>query len=130
MRKRKATKKLSRNRKQRKALLKSLAEALILRGKIKTTEIKAKEVSRFFGRLMRYAAKSLGQELPAEKSLGKEKLAGRRLLAKFLSPAIAKKLEVELAPRYKGRSGGYTRIVKLGPRRNDGAKMAIVELIK
>ena len=116
MRKRKKGRKLSRKRDQRKALLKSVAAALILDEKIKVTEARAKEVSGFVERFVTKAKKS--------------DLASRRLLSRYFSPKIVKKLIEELGPRYKDRSGGYTRIRKLGPRKSDGAKMAIIELIK
>jgi len=116
MRKRKKQRKLSRGRDQRRALLKSLTSALLLKEKIKTTEAKAKEVSSF-----------------VEKKISRAKigdLASRKLLAQEFSPAIAKKLVKEIAPRYKERKGGYTRIIKLGPRKSNGTKTAIIELVK
>jgi len=116
MRKRKKSRKLSRKRNQRKALLKALASALLVAEKIKTTEAKAKEASGFI-----------------EKQIGRAKLGdlrSQRLLAREFSPKIVKKLVKEIAPRYQERKGGYTRIIKLGPRKTDGARMAIIELIK
>lgn len=116
MRKRKKGRKFNRKRDQRKALLKSLATALILRGKIKTTEAKAKELSSF-----------------VEKKISKARentLSGRRFLAKLFSREVVKKLMEEIAPNLKGKKGGYTRIIKLGPRLSNGAKMAVIELIK
>jgi len=116
MRKHKKGRKLSRKRDQRRALLKSLASALLLKEKIKTTEAKAKEVASF-----------------VEKQITRAKagsLSSRRLLTRDFSPEIVKKLVNEIAPRYKERKGGYTRIIKLGPRKSNGAKMAIIELIK
>ena len=114
MKKRKKGRKLSRKRDQRKALLASLAESLILKEKIKTTEAKAKEVSGF-----------------VEKKITKAKagtLVARRILTKFFSEKTVKKLVNEIGPKYKDRKGGYTRITKLGARKGDGAKMAIIEL--
>ena len=116
MKKRKKGRKLSRKRNQRGALLKNLALTLILKEKIKTTEAKAKEVSSFFEKFLTKAKKG--------------DLASRRFLAKFFPPKIVKKLVDEIAPRYKDRPGGYTRIIKLGLRKSDGAKMAIIELVK
>ncbi len=115
MEKRKKGRKLSRKRNQRRALLKTVVSALFLREKIKTTEAKAKEVSGF-----------------AEKSITRAKisdLSSRRLLARYFSPKIVKKLINEIGPKYKERKGGYTRIIKLGPRKSDGAKMAIIEFV-
>ncbi len=103
-------------RDQRKALLKSLISAIILKDRIKTTEAKAKEISRLAEKFITRAKKG--------------NLASKRLLAKFFSPGTVKKLFSEIAPRYKERKGGYTRIIKLGQRKTDGAKMAIIELIK
>lgn len=116
MRKRKFGRRLSRKKDQRKALLKSLARALLLKEKMKTTEAKAKEVSFF-----------------VEKSITKAKignLSSKRFLSKFFSPKIVKKIINEIAPKYKERKGGYTRIIKLGPRKLDGARMVIIELVK
>ena len=116
MRKRKKGRKFSRKRNQRKALLKGLATSLFLKEKIKTTEAKAKEIQGF-----------------AEKFITKAKknnLHSRRLLLKFFSSRVVKKLMEEIAPHYKERKGGYTRVVRLGPRKSDGARMAIIELVK
>jgi len=116
MKKRKRGRKLSRQRNQRKALLRGLTRELFLKEKIIITLAKAKEIS-----------------ILAEKQIEKAKIGdlnSRRLLAKKLSPEIVKKLVNEIAPRYKERKGGYTRIIKLGQRNSDGAKMAIIELIK
>jgi large subunit ribosomal protein L17 len=116
MRKRKRGRKFGRERDQRKAFFKSLISALLLKEKIKITEPRAKEISGM-----------------AEKFITRAKndtLANRRLLVQFFSGTIVKKLFSEIGPRYKERSGGYTRIIKLGPRKTDGAKMAIIELVK
>lgn len=116
MRKRKRGRKLSRKIDQRKSLLKSLAREFFLKEKIKTTEAKAKEISIFIQKQITHA--KIGD------------LFSRRLLAENFSSEIVKKLINEIAPRYKARSGGYTRIIKLGPRKSDGARMAIIELVK
>lgn len=115
MRKRKKGRKLSRKRNQRRALLKILGNNLLLKEKVKTSEAKAKELKVFI-----------------EKQINRAKICdlhSRRLLARFFPPKTVKKLIKEIAPRYKERKGGYTRIIKLGPRNIDGAKMAIIELI-
>ena len=112
----KKERKFGRTRDKRKALLKSLLSAIILKERIETTEAKAKETSRLVEKFITKAKKG--------------DLASQRLLAKFFSPQIVKKLFSEIAPRYKERKGGYTRIIKLGQRKTDGAKMAIIELIK
>jgi large subunit ribosomal protein L17 len=115
MKKLKKGRKLSRKRNQRRALLKSLARALFLKGKMKTTQAKAKEVSRF-----------------AEKCITRSKkgdLASRRILTRYFSKDLVKKLIDEIGPKYKERKGGYTRIIKLGPRKSDGAKITVIELV-
>jgi large subunit ribosomal protein L17 len=116
MRKRKFGRRLSRKTDQRKALLRSLANTLLLKEKIKTTEAKAKEVSFFVEKLITKA--KIGN------------LSSKRFLSKFFSPKIVKKIINEIAPKYKERKGGYTRIIKLGPRKLDGARMVIIELVK
>ena len=127
MRKLKKGRKFSRKRDQRKALLKSLALALILKEKIKTTEAKAKELKSFLEKYINRAKNS--------------DLATKRFLARIFPPSAVKKLTGEIGPRYKPphqkiggggkeRKGGYTRIIKLGQRKTDGARMAIIELVK
>lgn len=116
MRKRNKGRKFGRKKDQRRALLKSLLSSFFLREKIHTTEAKAKEMRAL-----------------AEKFITRAKdnnLTNRRLLASYLSKGVAKKLIQELGPRYKERKGGYTRIIKLGQRKSDGARMAIIELVK
>lgn len=108
--------KLSMKKGPRTALLRVLANNFLLSEKITTTEAKAKELRKI-----------------AEKMITKAKnidLANRRMLAADLTPKMTKKIIDEIAPRYKDRNGGYTRIIKLGPRISDGAKMVIIELIK
>lgn len=116
MRKRKKIKKFSRKKDQRRALLKSLGVSLIRYEKIKTTQTKAKELRRFIEPLITKAKDP--------------SLKNRRYLLRFFPKNIVKKLIEEIAPRYIQRKGGYTRIIKLGPRRSDSALMAIIELIK
>lgn len=116
MKKRKKGRKLSRKKDQRKALLRSLAGSLLLKEKIRVTEAKAKEVSGFL-----------------EKKISRAKignLTSRRILSNFFPSQIVKKLVNEIGPRYKERKGGYTRIIKLGRRKLDGAKMVIIELVQ
>ena len=116
MRKRKKGRKFSRKRDQRKALLKTLAVSFLLREKIKTTEAKAKELSRF-----------------VEKQITRAKagnLQAKKQLAALFPKKTVKKLTGEIALQYKERKGGYTRIIKLGPRKSNGARMAIIELVK
>lgn len=116
MRKRKQGRKFSREKDQRKMLVRGLVAAFFLREKIKTTEGRAKELRRFAERFLSRAKEG--------------NLSSRRYLLRFFPKTLVKKLIDEIAPRYKERQGGYTRIVKLGPRKSDGAKMAIIELVK
>jgi len=116
MYKKRKGRKFGRKTDQRKALIKSLVTALVLKEKIKTTEAKAKELSSVAEKLITRAKKNT--------------LSSKKLLLKFLSPKVVKKLVDEIAPKYKERKGGYTRIMKLGQRKSDGAKAAIIELIK
>lgn len=108
--------KFSRKTDQRRAFLKSLAANLILKEKIKTTNSRAKETRSLVERLIARAAKS-------------NLAAKRQVLASLPLPA-ARKLNRELASRFAGRAGGYTRITKIGRRLSDGAEMVFVELLK
>ena len=95
----------------------SLALNLIVRGKIKTTEPKAKELRPFMEKLVTRAKTG--------------SLATRRLIIAKLSnrSSEVKKLFDVIAPKYKDRKGGYTRVLKLGARKSDGAQMAIIEFV-
>ncbi len=104
-----------RKRDQRKALFNSLVRALVLKEKIKTTETKAKELQSLVEKMVTKAKE--------------DNIHVRRLLEKRLSPEISYKLVKEIGVRYKDRPGGYTRILKLGPREQDGARMAIIEFV-
>lgn len=115
MRHAKKGRKFGRKRDQRRAFLKSLTVNLILKGKIKTTEARAKEMRRFVERLITKTKKG--------------NLAGIRLAEKFLSKIVVKKLVKEIAPKYKERQGGYTRITRLGRRPSDGAEVVVIELV-
>jgi|SRR3989344_2255639 len=116
MRKRNKGRILSRPKNQRTALLRTLATSLFLHGKIKTTEAKAKEL-----------------RIVAEKWITRaknNKVSNRRILTKELSAKTVKNLVDQIAPGFIERQGGYTRIIKLGPRKSDGANMTIIELVK
>ena len=115
MRKRAKGRKFGRKRNQRKALLKGLARNLILTERMETTEAKAKEVASFLAKQITRAKK--------------DTLQTRRLLSQYFSNEVVKKLITNIAPRYKQRQGGYTRIIKLGPRKSNGARMAVIELV-
>ena len=116
MNKKNKGRKLSLKKGPRKMLLRVLVNNFFLHEKIKTTEAKAKEL-RSVAEKMITRAKNID-------------LANRRLLARELTPFTVKKVIDEIAPKYKERTGGYTRIIKLGPRNSDGAHMAIIELVK
>ncbi len=136
MRKRKKGRKLSRERGQRKALLKTLATSLILKEKMKTTQAKAKELASF---IEKHISRARNVSLPLVKGKedkekvkakrSKEDLAEIRYFLRFYPPFVVKKLVEEIAPRYKERKGGYTRIIKLGPRRSDSSRMVIIEFV-
>ncbi|MBI2452830.1 MAG: 50S ribosomal protein L17 [Parcubacteria group bacterium] len=116
MRKRKQGRKFSRTAAPRRALLDSLIRALIIKGRIQTTEARAKETQRF-----------------AEKLITKTRtgsMAARRYAALHLDARATKKLLDEIAPRYKERKGGYTRVIKLGVRGSDGARMGLLEFVQ
>lgn len=107
--------KFGRVKKQRNALMRGLASSLFKYGKIKTTEAKAKELRPY-----------------AEKALTKAKLGSVhsiRILRKKFSKDTVSTMVKKIAPKYKERKGGYTRIMKLPNRKSDGAKEAIIELV-
>jgi len=117
MRHRKKGKILDRKVGPRKALLRNLANSLILKGKIKTTEAKAKALRPI---IEKYITKSKKNSLAVR----------RQLLAQLDNKQAVDRLLKEWGPRYQTRPGGYTRIVKLATRRwGDGAKMAIIEFV-
>ncbi|MBI2914499.1 MAG: 50S ribosomal protein L17 [Firmicutes bacterium] len=101
---------------QRRALLRQLTTSVVMCGKVTTTEAKAKAVVPIVEKMV-----SLGVRGDVQ---------ARRQAAAFLLGARAvQKLFGDVAPRYAGRSGGYTRTTKLAPRRGDAAPMAVVELV-
>jgi large subunit ribosomal protein L17 len=117
--------KLGRTSAQRKALLRDLVTDLIINERITTTEMKAKELTRLADKMI---------------TLGKKgTLAARRQAAQTVRPETAddqsgqtalQKLFDDLAPRFTERAGGYTRVLKVGSRRGDGAEMAIIEFVE
>ncbi len=111
----KTKRKFGRVQKVRNALMKSLALSLVVNGKIKTTDAKARE-------LRPYAEKMVTQG-----RLGT--VAARRLLAAKIGVSGAEKLVKEIAPKYMDRKGGYTRITKLPARLSDGSLMAVIEFV-
>ena len=116
MRHRKAGRSLRRTSEQRLALLRNLATSLIEKGAIETTEAKAKELRPFVERLITKARTGT--------------LHSRRLAGKHVSRReTADKLFQEVGPKFAKRAGGYTRILKTGHRKGDGADMARIELV-
>ncbi|MFC3885320.1 50S ribosomal protein L17 [Bacillus songklensis] len=119
-----AYRKLGRTSAQRKALLRDLATDLIINERIETTEARAKELRSVVEKMI---------------TLGKRgDLHARRQAAAFIRNEVAneeagqdalQKLFGDIAPRYEERQGGYTRILKVGPRRGDAAPMVIIELV-
>jgi large subunit ribosomal protein L17 len=109
--------KFGRVRKVRVALIRSLARALILHGKIETTEAKAKEIRSFVEKLITKSNKgTLASYRGVISTLGGEE-------------RIAKKLKEEVAPKYTDREGGYTRITKIHVPSHDARKRAIIEFV-
>jgi len=108
--------KLSRKVGPRKALLRSLVTSLVLYEKIRTTTPKAKEIRPIIEKLITTAKKG-------------DLTAIRKLNTYIYGDNAVKKLVTEIAPIYKDRNGGYTRIVSVGPRTGDNAPMSIIELV-
>jgi large subunit ribosomal protein L17 len=110
-------KKLSRDSSQRKALFKNLINALVIPGEIKTTESKAKAIRGLVDKLITKGKRGTFQ--------------ARRLIGAFLQNKMAvNKIVDELSPTFKNRPGGFTKIVRLGPRRGDDAMMVKLELME
>lgn len=108
--------KFGREKNQRGALMRSLAQALLKEGRIKTTEAKAKALRPFVERIITHARTGTA--------------ASRRIVrARLGNDMNLPKLYKEIGPKYASRAGGYTRVVKAGVRLSDGARMAIIELI-
>ncbi len=108
--------KLGRPTDQRMAMLRAMTTYLLENGQIKTTLSRAKEVAPLAEKMVTLAKKN--------------NLASYRQALSFITKEdVAKKLFDEIGPKYADRNGGYTRVVKIGPRRGDAAEMAIVQLV-
>ena len=117
MRHQKKKGKLSRDAAHRKSLLRTMSKQLIEHERIRTTQPKAKALKPEFEKLITLAKRGdLHARRQALSKLGQDKF-------------IVHKLFEEIAPRYSSRNGGYTRIIKLGPRRSDSAEMVFLELV-
>ena len=112
-----AYRKLGRDNKHRRSMLATLTKQLIINEKIETTETRAKEVRKCFDKMVTYGKSG--------------SLVSRRLALAFLhnDNECVKKVFNELAPRYKDRNGGYTRIIKLKERIGDDALIVRLELV-
>lgn len=108
--------KLGMKKSHREAVLRNIVTSFLREGKVTTTEARAKELKRLADKMI---------------TLGKRgDLHARRQAASFITDKdVVKKLFDDIAPKYTGRNGGYTRVVKIGPRRGDAAEMALVELV-
>ena len=111
------TRKLGRPTDHRRAMLREMTTYLLENERIETTVTRAKEVSAMADKMI---------------SLGKagDLHSKRQALAYITKREVVSKLFDEIAPRYENRNGGYTRVIKTGPRRGDAAEMAILELVK
>ena len=111
------SRKLGRPTDQRRAMLRAMVTYLLEKGKISTTVTRAKEV------------RSIAEKMI---TLGKNNTlhSRRQALSYITKEDVAKKLFDEISPKYAERNGGYTQIIKTGPRRGDAAEMAILQLVK
>ena len=108
--------KLGKTSDQRRAMLRAMTTYLLENGQIKTTYARAKEVAPIAEKMITLAKKN--------------NLASyRQVLSYITKEDVAKKLFDEIGPKYADRNGGYTRVVKIGPRRGDAAEMAIIQLV-
>jgi len=160
--------KLGRPTDQRKAMLRGLASAMIMHGKIETTQMRAKETQRMVEKLLTKAIRTYDDTVEVTKTIdgvetkvvndSPKKLAARRLVMQYLYEIpekkgekeskyeykkrtsdvkypVVEKLFRELAPKYAqrakdlGQGGGYTRIIKMGPRRGDAAEVVRLEFV-
>lgn len=117
MRHRKAGRRLGMPSDRRKALLRGLARSMLLHEAIRTTEPRAKELRRFVERLVTISKRGD----VAARRLAMQKLPDKRMVEKLFDV---------YGPRYEGRPGGYTRIIKLGPRKGDSASMVRIEFVE
>jgi large subunit ribosomal protein L17 len=101
---------------QRMAMMRAMVTYLLENGQIKTTVSRAKEVAPVAEKMISLAKKN-------------DLASYRQALAVITKEDVAKKLFQEIGPKYESRNGGYTRIVRIGPRRGDAAEMAFIELV-
>ena len=108
--------KLGRTSDQRRAMLRAMTTYLLENGQIKTTYARAKEVAPVAEKMITLAKKN-------------DLAAYRQVLSFVTKEDVAKKLFDQIGPKYADRNGGYTRVLKMGPRRGDAAEMAIIQLV-
>ena len=111
-----AVRKLGRPTDQRMAMLRAMTTYLLENGQIKTTVTRAKEVAPVAEKMITLAKKN-------------DLAAYRQALSFITKEDVAKKLFDQIGPKYATRDGGYTRVVRIGPRRGDAAEMAIIQLV-
>ena len=111
-----AYRKLGRDSSARKALLRGIVTSLFQHERIETTEAKAKELRKVADKMLTLAKRG-------------DLHARRQVMAYMMEEEVVKKLFDEVAPKYKDRQGGYTRIIKAGVRQGDAAPMVIIELV-
>ena len=111
-----SARKLGKRADQRRAMFRGMVTLLLDKGRIETTLARAKELKRVADKMV-----TIGK---------KNTLAAKRMAFAYITKEeVVKKLFDQIAPSFDGRNGGYTRVLKLGPRRGDGAEMAIIELV-
>ena len=110
------TRKLGKTTDQRMAMLRQQVTDLLDNGRMETTITRAKEVAPLAEKMITLAKQN-------------DLAAYRQALGFITKEDVAKKLFQELGPKYAGRNGGYTRVVRIGPRRGDAAEMAIIQLV-
>ncbi len=108
--------KLGRTSDQRRAMLRAMTTYLLENGQIKTTYARAKEVAPIAEKMITLAKKN-------------DLAAYRQALSYLTKEDVANKLFHEIGPKYADRNGGYTRVLKMGPRRGDAAELAIIQLV-
>ena len=108
--------KLGKTSDQRRAMLRAMTTYLLENGQIKTTYARAKEVAPMAEKMITLAKKN-------------NLAAYRQALSYLTKEDVAKKLFDQIGPKYADRNGGYTRVLKMGPRRGDAAEMAIIQLV-
>ena len=108
--------KLGKTSDQRRAMLRAMTTYLLENGQIKTTFARAKEVAPMAEKMITLAKKN-------------DLASYRQVLSYVTKEDVAKKLFQEIGPKYADRNGGYTRVLKMGPRRGDAAELAIIQLV-